>query len=108
MKLENHPRVFVWTVIILSAALIAFSGLWLQSRSLVRACRDESVCWSVIRDLGPEFSSIRVGVSTHPKAFVVGRVGTTAERDRLDRELTRELGGEGRQRIAFEIRIGSE
>ena len=76
-------RLLAWLVIVFAAAALAFGGLWLQERARSRAYRDQDIARSAIDQLGPTFGEVRVVVSTHIRANVLGRVESDADLARL-------------------------
>src|SRR5688572_315504 len=96
------------SVSLLAAVAVAFGGLWWRERAVVGAYRDAAVCSDVVRAGGAAYGDVRVTVTSHPRAAVVGFVGSDADRQRLRRELAGELGGERFARVAVQVRVEGE
>jgi hypothetical protein len=107
MKLEDRPRVLVWAVIVFAASTVAFYGLWSQERRRNVAYSDATWASEVLRKLGPEFSQLRVAVSTHPRAFVHGELKDQESVDRLVDTISKELGPERLDRMTISVRVKS-
>ena len=94
--------------ILLAAASILFGGLWWQERARVTAYRDAAVCWGVVRAGGEAFKDVNVGVTSHPRAAVVGMVRSDADRQWLRAQLAEEFGKEQVARVAVLVRVEGE
>jgi hypothetical protein len=102
-----RQRLYQWAIIPLAAVAFAFGGLWWRERALVSAYRDESVCWRICHDDTEAYRDLSAHVTSHPKAAVVGEVGSEAERARLERELTEQLGPGRRPKVNVHVRVRS-
>ena len=99
-----RQRLLTWLTIGFAAAAVAFGGLWLQERARARAYRDATVVRDTVAELGAGFEGVRVVVSSHPRANVLGRVDSDEDLARLNRALN-ELDPSLRSRLHVGVSV---